>query len=213
MINRGCRKVLFACFGLLGLLIAVPAICATEDASANRDRQQETKAFEIETWFQQLLDSNDTTPTFTDYGDGFYALSSNLRLDARERLLSAAPSGDITKKAPQTLFVLATGQQLTPPSNPSVCIHASLSNANATYNYWVIVINLGAQNVTSTTTVQLAGPGLKFNKSVRATYGANGIWAIWYNPGAGSGKSGLYTVTATVAGGGSATTKSFAISQ
>lgn len=213
MNNRGIRRLLPVVLGLAGLLVAVPAIHAAGGEAVTRDRQQEVKASEIETLFQDLLDSNDTPPVFTEYGDGFYSLSAALRPEVRDRLLAAARSGELTgltDKA-QTFFVLSTGQQLTSPSDPGICIHASLSLATAPYNYWVVVLNLGTRNVTSKTTLKLSGPGLKFNRSFQVTYGANGIWVVWYNPGVGVGQSGLYTLQSTAAGGGSASTKSFAV--
>jgi len=209
MNRRGFRRLL-VCLGLAGLLAAVPAAYATESAAATHDRLQESRALQIETLFGQLLDSAAATPVFTDLGDGFYSLSITLRPEARERLLAALRSGESGDKA-TTFFLLAAGQQLTAPTNPSVCIHAALSLTNAAYNYWVVVLNLGSQNLTRTTSVKLAGPGKNFNKSIQATYNAGGIWAIWYNPGSGVNKAGIYTYTATVSGAGSFVIRSFAV--
>jgi hypothetical protein len=208
MHRRGLRRLL-VCLGLAGLLAAAPAVYATEDAAA-RNLQQETRALQIETLFGQLLDSAEVTPVYTDLGNGFHSLSITLKPEARERLLAALRSGESGDKA-TTFFLLAAGQQLTPPSNPSTCIHAALSLTNASYNYWVVVLNLGSQNLTRTTSVKLAGPGRNFNKSIQATYNAGGIWAVWYNPAGGVNKAGIYTYTATVSGAGSFVTRSFAV--
>jgi hypothetical protein len=124
--------------------------------------------------------------------------------------MAATLTGDLKKKPPSTFFVLATGQQLTSPADPRVCIHASVSLTNAPYNYWVVVLNLGTKEVRAATTLKLSGPGLKFNKSAPAAYGANSIWVLWYNPENGVGQPGVYTLQAT-ASGASATTKSFAV--
>ena len=45
------------------------------------------------------------------------------------------------------------------------------------YNYWVVVLNLGSQNLSRKTTLALSGPN-KFNRSVVVNYGANGIWGV-----------------------------------
>jgi hypothetical protein len=209
MKTRGFRCLTLICLGLTAFLATVPALHAAGDEIAVRGHQLEGKALEIETMFGQLLDSNHATPVFTEYGDGFYSLSIALRPEDRERLRAALAPGD-TEKAPQTFFVLAAGQQLTAPSNPSTCIHAALSNTNLSYNYWVVVLNLG-QSVTRTTTAKLNGPGKKFTKSFQTNYGGNAIWAVWYNPSSGVTTPGVYTFTATLAGNGSATVRSFAV--
>lgn len=195
----------------LAALIAVPAARVAAAEIPSNALGQELGALSIESLFQELLDSNIATPVYTDYGDGLHSLSIALTPEIRERLLAATNAGDFAKK-PQTFFVLSTGQQLTSPADPGICIHASLSLANASYNYWVVALNLGTKNVTATTTLKLSGPGLKFNKSAQILYGAGGIWIVWYNPGAGVGQSGLYTLQSSVAGAsGSATSKSFAV--
>jgi hypothetical protein len=75
---------------------------------------------------------------------------------------------------------------------------------------WIITLNLGTQTLSRKTTVALSGPR-KFTSSAIVNYGANGIWGVWYNPGVGVGTPGIYTLKGTVDGGGSATTKSFAV--
>lgn len=201
---RGIHRFLLIGLCLTGLLMmAAPAVYA-----APPEDQREEKALQIETMFEELLGSSDVKPIFAEHGDGFYSLSVTLEPEARERLLESLSSGGPTDKA-TTFFVLSVGQQLTAPSNPATCLHAALSNVNLAYNYWVVVLNLGNQNLSRTTTVKLNGPGRKFNKSIVASYPAGSIYAVWYNPGVGVGQPGVYTFTGSVSGAGQAVTKSF----
>lgn len=197
---RDFRCFLLVCLLLCGLLSAMPAPCVAADAPAGLPGE-----------IQELLGTSPEAPVFTDLGGGFHSLSIALRPEMRERLLAALGTGEATGKAAQTLFVLSAGQAPTSPSNPIATTHGVLSDTTFGYNYWLIVLNLGNQNVTRTTTVKLTGPGLKFNKSVQATYPAGALWVIGYSPGRGVGTPGIYTYQATVAGGGSITTKSFAV--
>jgi hypothetical protein len=201
---RGIHRFLLICLCLTGLLMmAAPAVHA-----APPEGQREEKVLQIETMFEELLGSSDLTPTFAEHGNGFYSLSASLEPEARERLLEAFNSGVPTDKA-TTFFVLSVGQQLTNPSNPATCLHAALSNVNAAYNYWVVVLNLGNQSLARTTTVKLNGPGRKFNKSIVANYPSGSIQVVWYNPGVGVGQPGIYTFTGSVSGAGQSVTKSF----
>lgn len=215
MKNREFRRFLLACLGIAGLLLALPAASAAAEVSSARDLQREVGVRELEALFAEYLGSSHVTPAFTDLGDGFFSLSITLEPEMRERLLEAARSGDLTgnpARAQQTLFVISAGQAPVPPSNPIDTTHGALSDTTFTYNYWIIVLNLSNQNVRRTTTAKLSGgPGLKFNKSIQATYNAGGIWMVFYNPGRGVSQPGIYTFQATVAGGGSITNKTFAV--
>lgn len=194
------RRLLPVCLSLVVLLAGVPAA---------RGQQQEVRALDLESSLQQLLESTDAEAVYTDLGDGFHSVSVALSPEARERFLATLGSDGAEKALP--FYLLASGQQLTDPANPSVCIHASLSSVSAPYNYWLVVLNLSSQNVTRTTTVKLTGPGLKFSKAVSATYNANGIWAVWYNPGVGVGRAGLYTLKASVASAGTFVIRTYAV--
>jgi hypothetical protein len=197
----------------LGLALAGLLIANTAFAGDGAARLRESGAAQIEELLQQSVDFNGATPVFTDYGDGFYSLSATLDPATRDRLLAAAdPEGTGDKKAPAVaLTLLAGGQSLSPPASPAVCIHAPLSSTTLVYNYWLVVLNLGSQNVVKTTTFKLTGPGLTFNKSFSVTYRANGIWVVWYNPGASVHNPGFYTYVATVAGLGSFTSRTYAV--
>jgi hypothetical protein len=203
MNSRGFRSLPLVFLVLIGLLAVAPAAQAGEPG-------REATAFEIESLFQQLLDSNVATPVYTEHGGGLSSLSITLEPEARERLLAAMRSGDADAKA-ATFFALAAGQQLTSPANASTCINAALSNQNLSYNYWVVVLNLGNQGLVRSTRFKLTGPGKKFDKSFNVTYGSSSIWIIWYNPAFGVGTSGVYTFQPSVTGASSLTTKSFAI--
>jgi hypothetical protein len=209
MKTREFRRLLLVGLALAGLLIATTAFAAGDGAA----RLHESGAADIEGLLQQYVDFNGATPVFTDYGDGFYSLSATLDPAARDRLLAAvAPEGTGDKKTPvPALTLLAAGQSLSPPASPAVCIHAPLSETTLVYNYWVVVLNLGSQNVAKTTSFKLTGPGLTFNKSFLPTYKANGIWVVWYNPASSVHNPGFYTYVATVAGIGGFTSRTYAI--
>jgi hypothetical protein len=209
MKNRAFRRLLLTGLVLAGLLIVVPAAFA---AGNGADRQLESGAAQMESLLGQYVDLHGAAPVFTDYGDGFYSLSVQLDPADNDRLLAAVDAdGAADKKAPASLTLLAGGQSLSSPTTPTACIHAALSNTTLTYNYWVVVLNLGTQNVTRTTSFKLTGPGLTFNRSFSVPYGANGIWVTWYNPAASVRNPGLYTYVASVTGLGSFTSRSFAI--
>jgi hypothetical protein len=193
------------------LVVALCLVLGPAARAADLARSAEAQALGVEALFQQLLDSNQVRPVFADLGGGFHSMSISLPPEAVGRLAEAAQvDADGVARKGQSFVVLATGLQLTAPTNPSTLIHAALSSTDLPYNYWVITLNLGSQDLTRKTTLVLSGPK-KFNKSVVVNYGANGIWAVWYNPAVGVGTPGVYTLKATVDGGGSATTKSFAV--
>ena len=206
MKSRELRRILLVVFAIL--LIAVPAAFAG-DQTADRGRQREATAFEIESLFQRLLDSSDVTPTYTDYGDGFHALSIELSPEQREKLMAALGAGD--DKAATTFYFLAAGLSQATPADPRICIHAALSTTNVSYNYWVVVLNLGSKDVTRSVGFKLTGPGHTFNKSASFTFGANGIWVAWYNPGFGVNTAGFYTYVGSVTGSGNFTTRTFTV--
>jgi hypothetical protein len=197
------RYPLAVFFGLALCLMLAPAAGAQELA-----RSVEVDALNVESMLQELLASNEVTPIFENLGGGFHAMSITLPEETRDRLMEALSLGEDKAGAFQ---VLAAGQMVSTPSNPSTLIHAALSDTRLGYNYWVVVLNLGS-TVNKKTTLSLTGPGRKFNQSGTFTYGGNGIWAVWYNPGVGVGTPGTYTLKATVTSGGTVTTRSFAVS-
>jgi hypothetical protein len=208
MKTRKFRRSLLMGLALVGLLAVAPALFAAEPGA---DRLRESGAAQIEGLLAQSMDFNGATPVFTDYGDGFYSLSATLDPATRDRLL-AAVDGARDKKAPAaSLAFLAAGQSLSTPSNPAALIHAALSNTTLTYNYWVVVVNLGSQTVTKATSFKLTGPGLTFNRTVSVPYHANGIWVVWYNPASGVHNPGFYTYVGGVSGSGTFTTHTFAV--
>ncbi|HKV07046.1 MAG TPA: hypothetical protein VJ725_02840 [Thermoanaerobaculia bacterium] len=201
------KKLRFRCplavfLGLALCLMLAPAAPAQELA-----RSVEVDAFNVESMLQELLASNEVTPAFENLGGGLVAMSVPLPEETRERLMEALSLGEDKASTFQTL---ATGQMVSTPSNPSTLIHAALSDTRLAYNYWVVVLNLGS-TVTKKVTLSLSGPGRKFNTSANVTWGGNGIWAVWYNPNVGVGTPGIYTLKATVASGGTVTTRSFAV--
>jgi hypothetical protein len=208
MKSRAFRRLLLVGLVLAGLLSVVPAAFA---AGSGADRLRESGAAQIEGLLQQFGDFNGATPVFTDYGDGFFSLSVELDPATRERLLAAVDEdGAAGKRAPVSLTFLAAGQSISAPAAPSICIHAALSNTILPYNYWMVGINLGTQNLARTASFKLAGPGLTFNRSFSVTYHANAFWAVWFIPGAGVGTPGFYTYTAAVSGLGSFVTHTYA---
>ena len=194
--------------GLIGLLLVAPppSHAATLPAA-------EIAARTAEVLLEQFAGVTPEAPVFTDLGDGFFSLSYPLSPEMREKLLEAVQSDSAEKagKAAQTLFVISVGQAPTAPPDPITTTHGALSDATFPYTYWIITLNLGRQNVTKATTLKLTGPGLKFTRSANVVYGANGIWVVGYRPDGGVRTPGVYTLQGTVAGGGSMTTKSFAI--
>ncbi len=167
---------------------------------------------EFENLIGDLAGAEHEEPVFTDLGGGFYSVSMALSPALRQRFEDALRTEDPAGKAQApSLTVISVGQATALPDTPITTSHGALSDTTYPYTYWVITLNLGNQTVTKTTTFKLTGPGLKFNRSVPVTYGAGGIWGIGFRPGSGVGTPGIYTFQGLVSGGGSITTKSFAI--
>jgi hypothetical protein len=209
MKSREFRRLLLVGLVLAGLLSVVPAAFA---AASGADRLRESGAAQMEGLLQHYIDFNGATPAFTDYGDGLYSLSITLDAATRERMLAAVDEDGATdKRAPVSLTFLAAGQSLSAPSDPTDLSHAALSSTNLVYNYWVVVVNLGTQNVTKATSFKLSGTGLTFNRSFSIPYNANGIWVAWYNPAASVRNPGFYTYVGGVSGFGTFTTHTLAV--
>jgi hypothetical protein len=152
------------------------------------------------------------TPTYEELGGGFYAISVPVESYPLENLLPTLNTGDAKEKAKsQTFFVLAAGQSPNLPLDPTNCVHVGISNINQRYFYWVMVVNLGSQNLARTVNFKLSGPGLSFNHSMQTTYRANGIWLLAYTPGVGVDRSGIYTLQVNVVGSGSAVARTWAV--
>lgn len=164
---------------------------------------------EIESLLGPVVGSAHEAPVFTDLGGGFYTVYIPLSPEMRERFLEAASLE--RDKAQSSLTVISVGQASALPPTPVTTTHGALSDTTFPYTYWIITLNLGSQTVTKSTTLKLSGPGLKFNSSAAVVYGANGIWGVGYRPGVGVGVPGIYTLQGTVSGGGSITTKTFAV--
>jgi hypothetical protein len=195
---------------LIGLAITGLALSSPAFAFA-ANFQQEAMTREVETLFGQLGGLGEEAPVFTDLGGGFYTVSMTLPPGTRERLLEAMSPEEQEKMAAASLTVISVGQAPALPPSPVTTTHGALADTTYPYTYWIITLNLGAQTVTKTTTLKLTGPGLKFNRSTQVTYGANGIWGVGFRPGGGMGTPGIYTLQGSVSGGGSITTKSFAV--
>ncbi len=191
MRRRTLRRHPLAVLFLAGLLLAAPAAFAGDE-------------------LQHFLDSNGITPIYTDLGGGFSSLSIPLTPELRERLLgSPGADGEPADKAQTLSFsILAAGLSQSLPFDPTGLPHAALANANLSYNYWVIVVNPGNQSLTRRTVLKLTGPGLHFTWATQSLYRPNALTVVIYNPTAVLGQEGLYTLQATVAGGGSFTIRS-----
>jgi hypothetical protein len=200
---------------LLGILLLAAAPSAAADPASGRGVQRDAMTHEFETLLGRFPGTSSGTPSegavFTDLGGGFYTVFVPLSPALRARFLEAARESAPTDKAAQSLFVISVGQAPTVPTTPVAATHGALSDTTYPYTYWVITLNLGANTVTKTTSVKLTGPGLHFNRSANVVYGANGIWGVGYRPGSGVQVPGIYTLQGTVSGGGSITTKSFAV--
>jgi hypothetical protein len=204
------RRIAGLGFGMLALLlIMTPLALAAElpDAQVRSVAMDE----EIVTLFEQHFGVKPEAPVFSDLGDGFFSVSYPLTPELQEKMREALIPDVENAKAAQSLFVIAVGQSPLTPSDPITTTHGALSDTTFPYTYWIITLNLGRQNVTKATTLKLTGPGLKFTRSANVIYGADGIWVVGYQPGGGVRTPGVYTLQGTVAGGGSITTKSFAI--
>lgn len=199
-----CRSVRF--------VLAVAAFLLFGAAgSFAADFEHDAMTREVGALLEQLGGPGGEAPVFTDLGGGFYTVSMTLPPGARERFLEAMGPEEQEKAAASSLTVISVGQAPALPSTPVTTTHGALSDTTFAYTYWIITLNLGTQTVTKATTWKLTGPGLKFNRSAQVVYGANGIWGIGYRPGGGVGTPGIYTFQGSVSGGGSMTTKSFAI--
>lgn len=208
MKDFGFRRLVFCGLTLIGLLIFVPAYCPAADAVAG---QSEAMTHELESLLGLVADSAHAAPVFTDLGGGFYTVSIPLSPEMRQRFLEASSLDERNDKAQASLTVISVGQAPAVPPIPVTTTHGALSDTTFPYTYWIITLNLGTQTVTKSTTLKLTGPGLKFTRSASVVYGANGIWGVGYRPGVGVGTPGIYTLQGSVSGGGSITTKSFAI--
>ncbi len=200
------RLVLFG-ITLVGLLIFAPA----QGQATGREPQGEAMTQELESLLGSVGDSAHAAPVFTDLGGGFYTVYIPLSPEMRDRFREAASLNEQNEKAQASLTVISVGQAPVLPPTPVTTTHGALSDTTYPYTYWVITLNLGTQTVTKSTTLKLTGPGLKFTRSASVVYGANGIWGVGYRPGAGVGVPGIYTLQGSVSGGGSITTKTFAV--
>jgi hypothetical protein len=190
-------------FGLVALIVASVA----NAADADRNSQIEAKAVQVESLLGELLGSNPATPEYTDHGGGLHSLSLRLDDAQRERLSALFQEKGDNKAV--TFYFLAGGQSQTPPSNASALVHAAVSNPQIGYNYWVAMLNFGA-DVTRNTTFRLTGPGRTFNRTYPLLYRSNTIWFYWYvAPSVGT--PGFYRYASTVAGAGTYTTNSVAM--
>ncbi len=210
MKSRDYRRFVLFGLALAGLLMFAPAFACAADAAAGADPQREVMTRQFEALAGQLAGPGHEEPVFTDLGNGFYSVFIALPPGARERFQEALGAEETNEKAQTSLTVISVGQAVATPSTPVTTSHGALSDTTYPYTYWIITLNLG-QTVTKATTAKLTGPGLKFNKSIPVLYGGNGIWGIGYRPGSGVGTPGIYTFQGSVSGGGSITTKSFAI--
>ncbi|MFL6192603.1 MAG: hypothetical protein ACJ75H_00420 [Thermoanaerobaculia bacterium] len=160
--------------------------------------RNEAKAAQVESLLGELLGSNLATPEYTDHGGGLQSLSFRLDDHQRESLGSLVQEKADGKAV--AYYFLAAGQSLTPPSNPSALVHAAISNTQLSYNYWVVVVNLGT-DVTRNTTFRITGPGRVFNRTFPLLYRSNTVWFYWYSaPGVST--PGFYHYFSTVAGAG-----------
>lgn len=207
MKELGFRRLILFGITLVGLLIFAPA----QGQAAGREPQREAMTQELESLLGPVGDSAHAAPVFTDLGGGFYTVYIPLSPEMRERFLEASSLNEQNEKAQANLTVISVGQATVLPPTPVTTSHGALSDTTYPYTYWVITLNLGTQTVTKSTTLKLTGPGLKFTRSASVIYGANGIWGVGYRPGAGVGVPGIYTLQGSVSGGGSITTKTFAV--
>lgn len=209
MRKHGLRRSVLFGITLAGLLIFAPASGRAADRGAGSTPRSEAMTQEIESLLGPVVGSAHEAPVFTDLGGGFYTVYIPLSPEMRERFLEAASLE--RDKAQSSLTVISVGQASALPPTPVTTTHGALSDTTFPYTYWIITLNLGSQTVTKSTTLKLSGPGLKFNSSAAVVYGANGIWGVGYRPGVGVGVPGIYTLQGTVSGGGSITTKTFAV--
>jgi hypothetical protein len=159
---------------------------------------------------QPFLGSTGIAPVYTDLGGGFSSFSIPLTPELSERLLGSADSDDAAADKAQalTFSILAAGISQGLPFDPRSLPHAALADATFAYNYWVIVVNPGTQSLTRRTVLKLTGPGLHFTWATQSLYRPTSLTVVAYNPSAALGQEGLYTLQATVAGGGSFTIRS-----
>ncbi len=202
-------------FGFLSL-VAFSAFAPEARAADLSAASVEDRAAQVENLIGDLLGTNLAVPQYTDLGGGLHSLY--VPLDERQReklgaLLGRRNGGDgsegVEGQAGPAYYFLAAGQSLTPPTTPTAMIHAALSNDRASYNYWVLVVNLGS-DVTRNTTFKLTGPGRTFNRTFSTLYRANGIWTYWYTAPSVNNQ-GFYHFLPTVAGAGTFAIHTFAV--
>jgi hypothetical protein len=211
MKNWNFRRFVLGGLALAGACLVTPHLSHAAGLAAENDSQNEVLTQEIESLVRPLAGVAPEGAVFTDLGEGFYSVSIPLSPQLRERLLQAIGSADASQRAQAPLTVISVGQAPALPPSPVTTTHGALADTTFPYTYWIITVNLGNQRLTKATSLKLTGPGLKFNRSTQVAYGANGIWGIGYRPGGGVVKPGIYTLQGTVNGGGSITTKFFAI--
>lgn len=181
---------------VLGMALAL-LVSVAPGARAEVDHEREGATLDLEQLFRQVFSAAGPKPIYRNLGGGLHSLKASVRPELLARLAESAGS-----EAGPTLFLLATGQQLTDPTSATALIHAAISDAALAYNYWVAVINTSGQNVNKKTTFKLAGPkgGLKFTKSFTLLYESVSAHVYWFDPGVAATALGIYKQTGQVAG-------------
>ena len=95
---------------------------------------------------------------------------------------------------------LAAGHQITEPGSPTTLISTVFhSLCTATYNYWWVVLNTTANDMTKNTVVQVKGPGLNAKVTGDVTYVAASV-ATWFTTLEELGRVGRYLQKVKIAG-------------
>lgn len=214
MTRSSCIRSLAVGMALIVVALGVvPAVHAQEESTSAQAVQRELGALDLEQIYRLALAGDGPQPVYRNLGGGLHSLEVPLSPELRERLLASAEA-EVGEKAISTFILLATGQQLTSPSNASTLIHAALSSRGLRYNHWWTAVNLGGANLVRNCTIKVARPGKTvFNRTFSCSYNANSIVTTWYKHTSGVGATAVHTQTATVkdATSSPAITRSYAV--
>ena len=151
----------------------------------------------MEAFVQGLLGENFSARDYEiiEYEDGLRSIyippSRRMLRALREQYRSSA----------KNLNLLANGNSIIQPSGPSSIVTNPNASCFSTYRFWWVILNLGTNDITASTTRQLKGKPDAYKLVADVTYPA-GIINVYWNTANKLTKSGIKTHITKVDGAG-----------
>ncbi|MDH3745925.1 MAG: hypothetical protein OES47_12565 [Acidobacteriota bacterium] len=182
-------------FTLTLVVLVVTGLTHGAQASEVSNRDFEEMAVGLESLFTELLGASDVRITFKNQGNGLYSLSIPLEdLEGYEQ-------SQVPPKA-KALRPMATGHQVSEPTDFDILIHAVLATLDIDYNIWLASINLN-ETETRETTITHKGPGPDFKFKQNVEYDGSSLNLFWVFAESLHEQVGEYFLKSKIAKGGS----------